>query len=131
METPNSDAAEKFRGWVETGEWQDLRNRWIQELGTAAEATPKKLLEVMRPHVEFILSNRGYATHPKVFGAQSITEDKTCTVSQSMRAHRCLDEWESQKRTLEEFKKNSSDMRLLRDFLAVHRTVWILDGRPV
>jgi hypothetical protein len=106
-------------------------NRWTQELGQNT-CDARALLVLMRPVVEEILVARGHATNPRIIRADSEEFDTSLVVSQSMRSNRCLEEWNNMApHGLEELQKHGKDMRLLKDFLAVHRTVWILDSKPL
>lgn len=80
------------------------------------------LLHLMRPEVEEIFEQWGLTSPP----------------SQSNRASRVLDEINNEisdmvkrKAPLAELSQLFRKRDLLKDFLAVHRTVWILEGKPL
>lgn len=113
-------------GALESEEY-DQRNRWAKQLG-ASTMDAGKLLDIMRPEVEKILVLSGHTSPP----------------SQSMRASACAGELQCKYRELLEAYDGVMDQTLnikqrleimkardvLEDFLAVHRTVCILEGKP-
>jgi nitrous oxide reductase accessory protein NosL len=98
-----------------------LENKWYQQLQDAGtEITAEELLHIMRPEVETILSQFPDWDNP--------------AVSQSLRASAILPLIEERIRSkmgLEKTVPFLRQRRILQDFLAVHRTVWILEGRPL
>jgi len=108
-------------------ETERIENKWYQQLQDAGtHKTAEELLHIMRPEAEEIL----------------LKYDMDQPPSQSYRALRCIDKIEELRhaahlrhRTTKEIPKEwldlSRDLRALKNFLAVHRTVWILEGRPL
>jgi hypothetical protein len=82
-------------------------NKYHKELSDKKlPLTAEELLHIMRPEVEEILQRHGWTEPP----------------SQSHRAIQAITEWEN---------PLGKDMTVLLDFLKVHRTVWILEGKPI
>lgn len=106
----------------------DDRNRWAKKLG-AETMDAGKLLDLMRPEVEKILILTGITSPP----------------SQWVRVNECLGHLNRQYNALKDKEEEVMDSQLhfkqvievcktislLEDFKVVHRTVWILEGKPL
>ena len=100
--------------------------KYKEYYGSSWNPVAKKLLNVMRGMVEPVLQKYETGRHCK---------------SQSYRACRVVDTIEAQikvgistpseRRDHRKVMELMRDKRLIKDFLAVHKTVWILDGRAV
>jgi hypothetical protein len=89
-------------------------NRYTERLGSF---TAEELLCLMRPEVEDALTRYGFTI-------------EAFAPSQSLRAKRLLG-YGSVKIDGKTKFLDRADRALLEDFLAVHRTVWILEGRAI
>ena len=99
-------------------------NKYVSDLNRyGADLTAEALLGLMRADVNIVFTRHGMDT-PQ---------------SQSYRALRLLEEIKAEIKTMvtakhpldDDLKQLFRDRDMLKDFLAVHRTVWILEGRPV
>lgn len=102
----------------------DTDNKYIQELRSKnLDHTAENLLHIMRPIVEEILLDAACVQPP----------------SQTERAKRVLEHLVKQRRkivnskptNMKMFSHVSKKIRTLEAFMAVHQTVWILEGKPV
>lgn len=99
-------------------------NKYTSDLERyGAELRAECLLGLMRAEVNGVFDRYGMDQPP----------------SQSHRAKRLLDEIKEEIKVMvtskhpldDDLRQLFRDRNMLRDFLAVHRTVWILEGRPI
>lgn len=107
----------------------DMRNRWAKQLGAFATYDASKLLDLIRPEVEEILVIAGFTSPP----------------SQSVRVRDCLASMEEKMNDLLDMRDEVMDPKLnskqrvelqkaintLKAFLAVHKTITILEGTVI
>lgn len=102
-------------------ETERTENKWYQQLeDDGARKTAEELLHIMRPEVETVLSKFPDWANP--------------AVSQSHRASAVIPLLEAQIKSKLGIVKTVPllrQRRILQDFLAVHRTVWLLEGKPL
>jgi hypothetical protein len=100
------------------------QNKYVMDLERfGADVCAETLLGIMRAVVDKVTERYGFDQPP----------------SQSHRAKLALDAVENEIRDMvkakhpldDDMRQLFRDRRFLKDFLAVHRTVWILEGKPV
>lgn len=111
-----------FRERTENGWYQKLEDMDLLPQDVPPYMDAGNLLHIMRPAVESILQAHVRFSPP----------------SQTYRVLRLLPELEELQRSIELSDLHSDPYRTIRrqintlkDFLAVHRTVWILEGKPL
>jgi hypothetical protein len=99
-------------------------NKYVSDLNRyGADLTAEALLGLMRVDVEKVFIRHGMDQHPsKSYRALRLLEEIKAEITTMVTSKHPLDD---------DLKQLFRDRDMLKDFLAVHRTVWILEGRPV